>query len=145
MIDLSGVLRKFLVTKPAMADLSSFANSRALFTRRPAPEGAVYPMAFISPLLDVDTSQSEISAEVPDLRYMLSVYGLNETSEQYRKVEEIAFASVALLNRMDPSLMEMPDGAQLVRVRALGPVIAPVDDDKLVGRAVNLRLLVKQG
>lgn len=145
MISLQQTIRNFALQIPEMGELGNYLDTKSLFTRRPAPVGAEYPMAFISPIVGTNAEGDFLSEVVRPVLHTVNVYGWNDTPENYRTVESIAFGITGAFNRPERHLFTPPEGWEIVDVSSWGPLPAPTDDDKLVGRSVTLRFVVKQG
>lgn len=137
------LLNALLANASIVEDLPAFNNTVPIFTRRPPPVGAPYPMILIS---------SDIAKQnkdgYDDLRPLITrdvaVYGLNNqggdsSSDHYRLVEDLALRVFALFHR-DHMVLVPPDGWVLVDIESIGPIPAPADDDMYVGRIVTLHV-----
>jgi len=112
-----------------------------VFTSRPVPADAPYPMIVISP----DLSRTDMGG-LRDERYIsmrdVTVYGqtqpLSQGVSQYRLVETIAFLLFDLFHRNQKAIV-VPSW-KVVQIWGSGPSPAPTDDDMTVGRIVSLRI-----
>jgi hypothetical protein len=117
------------------ANLPSYLGSLTVFTRRPVPPDAPYPMIVVDPdKADVDIgglnfNQLRILADI-------NVYGDNSTSANYRLTEQLGYAAFDLFHRNRFSVQVQ--GWQTARVWCNGPVQIPSDDDMRVGRLISL-------
>lgn len=141
--DMAPGLRAAIVGRSEISSLlPAYKGSFPVFTRRPVPDGAPYPLVMINP----DASQQDQDG-VSDTRIQvtrdIAVYGRNDTASHYVDVETIAYAiREAFHNQRDSFTVE---GWHIANVRAIGPRPAPVDDEQTVGRVVSLTaLLVRQ-
>ena len=117
--------------------LPAYQGSSPVFTRRPVPVGAPFPMVVISSnisLIDEDGIDDRRSIITRDV----ITYGRNDTPESYRLVEEIAYMLRNAFHRNRQSLSVVDDDWSVVDVRASGPHPAPTDDEQTVGRLVGL-------
>lgn len=140
--DLSAPIRAALLADAAItALLPAYLGSRTVFTRRPAPPDAPYPMILVSP--DISVSDAD---GVSDLRPVaerdISVYGENDTAAKYRDVETLARAVRALFHRQRRAISV--NGWSVSQIVARGPRPAPVDDTQTVGRVVTLTISLAQ-
>lgn len=142
--DLAAPIRAALVGETDITDLlPAYLGSYPVFTRRPVPDDAPYPMIVVSPDIgDTVTQQAGGSSGdgVRDFRPALErdvvVYGKNEPAQNYRDVETIARAVRALFHRARTSISV--SGWAVVQVTATAPRAAPTDDEQTVGRVVTL-------
>jgi hypothetical protein len=108
-----------------------------VFTRRPVPVGAPFPMVVISS--DITVTEED---GIDDMRSIITrdviTYGRNDTPESYRLVEEIAYALREAFHRNRQSLDLILQEWSVTDVRVTGPRPAPTDDEQTVGRLVGL-------
>lgn len=142
--DLAAPIRAALVGASGITSLlSAYAGSFPIFTRRPAPADAPYPMIMVSPDISV-TDRDGVNDLQPVVQRDVAVYGQNDTAAHYRDVETIAYAVRTLFHRKWRALTV--SGWGVVSIVARGPIPAPTDDEKTVGRLVTLEIaLAKQG
>ena len=144
MINLAVSIRSFLLTDSALTSLlPNFKGSPAIFTRRPLPDDAPPFVCIVSPLISGFDSDY-LRRFQRELTYDVSFYGPNATAADYRKVEDASFICVQKMHRLNTRNFSMPQGWQLVRAKAYGPIAAAVDDDKTVGRLVSVNFFVAQ-
>jgi hypothetical protein len=139
-IDLAVSMRAAIVADPAItADLTAWKGTFPVFTRRPIPPDAPYPVIVVSP--DVAVSDEDM-LDTPMVMIVrdIAVYGRNAEPDDYRTVEALAYRVRDLFHRERFSLA--PAGWRVVDVRASGPVPAPTDDADVVGRVVTLTVRV---
>ena len=141
--DLAAPIRSALLGEPAITnELAAYSGSYPVFTRRPAPADAPYPMILVSPDITV-TDEDGVNDLRPVIERDVAVYGRNDTSEHYRAVETIARAIRTLFHRQWRALTV--SGWGVVSITAAGPIPAPTDDEQTVGRLVILTIrLAKQ-
>ena len=134
-MDLSEPLRTAIVDDATIAALLPiYAGSKTVFTRRPVPDNAAFPIVVISPDIAI-TDQDGIDDNRPVIIRDVAVYGRNDAAS-YRAVEAIAYEIRDLFHRRRQSLTVL--GWDVVDVVALGPRPAPTDDEQTVGRVVEL-------
>lgn len=139
--DLADPIRNALIGNgPIAAALAIYSGSPAIFTRRPVPSGATYPMIVCAG--DVTRSdQDMISDPMPVIIRDISIFGQNGTtgaSNQYRAVEALGLMVRDLFHRQRQSL-SVP-GWSVLDVICNGPVVGPTDDDTTVHRLVTLTI-----
>lgn len=142
MIDLLPIIREFIISDIDLtANLSSYKNSKSVFTRRPIPEDIEYPIILINP--PVTQSETDfLNIFRREVVYDIIVYGKNDTSENYRKVEETAFLLANKFARLNKNSFNMPSGSMLVQAIGIGPLIAPTDDENMTARAVSVTFTI---
>lgn len=134
--DIAPALRTaILATSGITTKLATYGGAPAVFTRRPVPDEATYPFIIVSP--DVIVSDDDmLSQAITVVTRDIAVYGQNDTPAHYRDVEAVGYAIRALFHRARRSITV--SGWRIIDVRCMGPMTAPVDDDKTVGRLVSL-------
>lgn len=138
--DLAGPIRAAILNNTAIvALLPVYLGSRTVFTRRPAPPDAPYPLIMVSGNI-AKVDQDGIADSRPLITRDLAVYGTNETAAHYRTVEEIADILFAMFDKVHNAIDVETDGWNLVGIYCTGPIVAPVDDDLHVGRIVSLQI-----
>jgi hypothetical protein len=135
-LDLAGPIRTaILASDPVVSALVAWEGEPAVFTRRPVPADATYPLIVVSP--DISTgNQDMLKARISTPRRDISVYGAQP--DDYRTVEAIAYALRDLFHRNRFAIAI--DGVHVLDIVANGPVSGPTDDPKLVCRLVPLIL-----
>ena len=135
-MNLAAPIREAIVADSGVvAEVASYKGSYAVFTRRPVPDDANYPMIVISP--DVSsTNEDGVNDERPILVRDVVVYGRNDNALSYRTVETIAYAVRDLFHRQRKAITV--DDWSVVDVRTSGPRQAPVDDEQTFGLLVEL-------
>lgn len=137
------ILNKILATSGITGLLTAFptAGKFPVWTRRPAPDGSPKRAVFISP--DVTTGDDDgVDFFSPIITRDLSVYDLNDKTENYRAVELIAYRLHSLFNAERLSIV-VPSW-HVVQINCVGPRPAPVDDDRDVGRVVSMTIQLAQ-
>lgn len=136
MIDLQPAIRALILNDVEILSLiPDYKGSKAIFTRRPTPEDAPYPLIVVSPLV-ADNQLDYLRCNRSILTYDIAVYGSNDTPENYRNVETIARRIHTIFHRMPNYALNMPVGSSLTKTTAIGPLTAPVDNTETVGRVV---------
>lgn len=120
-----------------VALLPDYLGAKTVFTRRPIPTDAPYPMILVSPDIAVG-DQDGINDLRPIPMRDISVFGQNDTPQKYRDVEAIALLVRSMFHRQRTSLSVT--GWHVIQVRARGPFIGPVDDDQTIARIVSLTI-----
>ncbi len=140
-LDLAPALREAIIGNIAItALLSTWEGEPAVFTRRPTPADAIYPLIQISPDISV-VDRDMLVEQIPVIRRDIAVYGDQGPVPdvgQYRIVEQIAYLLRKQFHRKRLSISA--SGYNVIDIVAHGPMTAPVDDEKLVGRAVLLTI-----
>jgi hypothetical protein len=133
-LNLSEPIREAVLGDPDITSyLGTYAGEPSVHTRRPVPSEATYPAVVISPdvsLTDFDALNGSRPIAVRDV----AVYGQQPGS--YRRVEELGYTIRELFHRRKENVVV--DGYHVVDLVASGPIVAPTDDEKLVGRVVTL-------
>lgn len=141
-LDLSEPIREAVLGNPAVAGLLSvYVGSPAVFTRRPVPSAAEYPLVAISPDVSI-VDEDFLNTLHPVVIRDVTVYGLQDGAEAYRTVEQVGYELRGMFHRKKFSIV--PDGYSVIDIVAIGPIPAPVDDDKLVARVVSLTIRLQQ-
>lgn len=136
MIDLQPAIRSYILNDQIIASLlPAFEGSKPIFTRRPVPENAPYPMIVISPLVS-DNQLDYLQCKRSVITHDIAVYGSNDSSANYRNVETIARRIKTIFHRMPNYSLNMPVGSNLIKTNATAPIPAPIDDETKVGRVV---------
>ena len=123
------------------AMLAQWKGEPAVFTRRPVPDDAIYPVAVISRATSIDDFDG-LTVRRPIATHQIAFYGNKgapgSTEDHTRDVESMGFAAREHFHRNRFSLT--PSGYSVVDVQVRGPVDAPVDDDMKVGTAITLQI-----
>ena len=110
-----------------------------IFTRRPVPAGAAFPMIIINPN-DAVGNFDALNTMHPIVVRSLGIYG--QQDNDFRIVDQLGYKIREIFHRQRFSLAV--DGFNTVEVVAAGPMTAPVDDDQTVGRIVTLTVKLQQ-
>lgn len=140
MINLAKSIQDFLLADTNVTSkISVYLNSFAIFTRRPVPEDAKYPMIVVSPLV-ADTDLDFLRCKRRILSYDIAIYHNNDASANYRLVEELGFYIARKFDKLPRHAMTLPTGVSLVKSLARGPIVGPQDDLVKVSRVIPLEL-----
>lgn len=144
MIDLSSAIRTAILNDPLSADISTYSDSKAIFTRRPAPTGATYPMVFIGPQIGAGQSDYVNGKLRRTIIYDILTYGQNDDATKYRIVEKIAFAIGLKFARPSSFVITVPAGFSIVGISGTTPSPAPTDDLNIVGRMISITITLQE-
>lgn len=134
---LPAALRTAIIeNEPIVALLGRWKREPSVHTRRPAPEGADYPMVIIPPENAAASDQDGLRSKRPVLQRDVLVYGDNLGST--REVDEAADLIFALLHRQKWALSI--EGFRVIDIVARRPSAAPTSDEKKVGRVIPLTI-----
>ena len=140
MLDITAAVRQAIIDDTVIADLlASYRNSPAVFTRRPVPEDAPYPLA----VSDHDVSIRDrdwLDTQKPVITRNIYFYG--EQRGHYRDVQTMALRARELFHR-NPSALCI-DGYHTIEITVTGPFDAPVADDQNTGRAISLTVQLQE-
>lgn len=115
--------------------LAQWQGEPAVFTRRPVPSDAPYPMIVINPDISIG-NQDSLKTRRPVVRRDLLIYGLQP--DDYRAVEDMGYLLRDQFHRQPRSVV-IP-GFGVIDIVATGPMAAPVDSEIEVARVVGLQL-----
>jgi hypothetical protein len=135
-VDITVPIRNALLARAAITTrLPNYLDSKTVFTRRPVPADAPFPMIIVSPDITLGDTDG-IADERPIIERDISIYGKNDTVARYNVVEELGY-EVRNMFRRNWKAITVP-GWKVVQIFAAGPIMAPVDDEQTVGRLVSL-------
>lgn len=135
-LDLAGPLRAALVgSTPITSQLPAYLNGFPVFTRRPSPADAPYPLIMVSSDVTL-TDQDGVNDQRPVIERDIAIYGRNNDAAAFRVVEVLAYQVRSLFHRQRQAITV--SGWHVVAITATGPRPAPTDDDQTVGRVVSL-------
>jgi len=141
MINLQPAIRQFILNDVTISSLlPNYNGSKTVFTRRPVPEDATYPMIVVSPPVS-DIPNDFVSCggrRTPT--FDIAVYSTNDDAANYRKVEQIAYRLATIFHRIPRYALTMPTDSNLIQTTVLGPFPAPTDDTVKVARVVSLNI-----
>ena len=133
--DLAVPLRNALINAVAIQALvASYQGSYAVFTRRPTPDN-VYPQIVVSGEITFGNEDGN-NYFAPMMTRDVTAWGLNDVATNFRNVEVLGRAIRDLFQRQRSSIV-VPSW-NVTDIQCRGPVRAPSDDDKLVGRLVSV-------
>lgn len=118
--------------------LGRFKKKPSIHTRRPAPEGAEYPMILIAEDAAIG-NQDSLTGKRPIIVRDVGIYGQQDA--HFREVETLGYLVRAMFHRNRFSIA--PEGYRVIDIVASGPIRAPVSDDKLCGKIVTLTIRVQ--
>lgn len=145
-LDLGPAVREAILGLSAIAgQLSTYNGEPAVFTRRPVPDEATYPLIIIDQTNVRD--EDGLNSDRPVVEIDVKIYGdkaePGSEDDDTRIVEQMGTRTRLLFHRERWSLDV--GGFHVIDVTALGPAPAPVDDDKTVGRSVSLTVKLRRG
>lgn len=133
-LDLGDPLRDAIIANAAITSLLGvWTGEPAVFTRRPVPASAPYPLILISPDISIGDVDG-LTTRLPVPRRDITVFG--HQPAQYRVVESIGYLLRAQFHRVRASI-QVP-GYSVVDITVNGPRVAPSDDQKILARACLL-------
>lgn len=134
--DLADPIRNALIGNTAItAALAAYQGEPTVFTHRPAPSKAPYPMIICAG--DVTRADEDLIVDpIPVIIRDISIFGQNDNAAHYRAVEALGLAVRDLFHRQRLSL-SVP-GWSVLDVVCNGPIVGPTDDDTTVHRLVTL-------
>ena len=142
MIDLQPAIRSVILNDVnIIGSFPAYQGSKPIFTRRPVPTDAPYPMIMISQPI-ANPQNDFVDCDRRTFTYDIAVYGLNDNSTNYRFVETTANKIAKKFHRLKPYEISLPVGSSLIQSSTIGPLSAVVDDQNKVGRVVILNLEV---
>lgn len=137
---ISKAIRASLLSVPQIADkLATYKDAPGIFTRRPVPSDAEYPMIVAASFNAGATNEDGLISRRPVIVRDVLFYG--RQPDDYRVIDEIALIAAKHFHRKRFSLSI--DGYQVIDIVADDPRVAPVDNDKQVGRLVQLQLRLR--
>lgn len=140
--DLSAPIFAALTGNTAIAAmLPTYVGAKTVFTARPAPADATYPM-IISAGDVTRTDQDFVNNPLPVVIRDISIFGQNDTPAHSRAVESLALMVRDLFHRQRQSLSV--SGWNVLDIVCHGPIVGPTDDDTTVHRIVTLTVRLSQ-
>lgn len=138
-LDVTSALRTAILADPVLSGLlGETSGEPSVFTRRPAPDGAQYPMVMIAQVGVEDADF--VNTSLPVVTVDVAVYGLQR--EEYRVAVEIGYTLRRKFHRKRAALAV--SGCRVIQIRARGPFVAPTDDEKTTGRVVSLTIQLQE-
>ena len=125
--DLAVPIRDALVASGSItALLATYASEPAVFTRRPLPGNASYPLILVSPDVSISNEEDGIFDFRPLVIRDVIVYASNEVPDSYRKADQVAYLVRNLFHRQR-AVIVVPDW-HVVDIQATGPAPTSQDD-----------------
>lgn len=116
--------------------LGTWNTNTSVFTKRPVPERASYPMIIINPPFSITNPEDALVERRPLISLDIAVYG--EQEKHYRDVDAVAFLIRNQFHRIRTALTV--SGYVVYEIVTTGPIPAPADDEEHIGRAVTLNI-----
>lgn len=139
-LDLSAAFYSALSSDPSITTpLGAYLSGKSIFTRRPVPESALYPMIVVSPDITVTNEDALVSRRPMVVRDVIA-YG--EQDSDYRIVENLGYLIRDKFHRQKDSLTVT--NYQIIDIVASGPFVAPTDDDQHLARGVSLTIRLQR-
>jgi len=139
-LDLSAPFYSALISDSAItALLAEFLTQPAVFTRRPIPENAQYPLIVVTPNVSI-ANEDFLVTEFPVVVSDVIAYG--EQPSDYRTIDALGYLVRTKFHRERESLSV--SGFHVVDIVASGPQPAPTDDERHVGRVVSLTIRLQK-
>ncbi|WP_427023038.1 tail completion protein gp17 [Aureimonas ureilytica] len=114
------------------ASLGTWEGNPSIFTFRPVPDGAEYPIALAAEVVS-DVNADAVTARGRQIVRDIAIYGKAES--QFDAVEAAAERVRALFHRQPLEV----DGFRVIVVTASGPMSGPAEPDE-IGRIVTLTI-----
>lgn len=135
-LNLAAPFRTAIIGNTAIApSLGIYENEPAVFTRRPVPDGAPYPMIVVNPDASIGDMDG-LKVRLPIVTRDIIVYGLQP--DDYRVVEDIGYALRDQFHRQKWALV-VP-GFSVIDIVITGPYPAPTDNENEVARMISARV-----
>jgi hypothetical protein len=138
--DIAPDIRSAILTEPDITNfLSQWQGAPAVFTRRPVPADATFPMIVISPDIahgDFDGLRARRDVITKDVIIYGRVGAPGSPEDHTRRVEGVALLLREVFHRQPRSLGN--PSYHVVSINVTGPLIAPTDSDSFVARVVTL-------
>lgn len=135
-LDIITPLRAAIIAEAAITSkLGKFSGDPSVHNRRPAPEGAEFPMVMIGPIV-TRSNEDGINSFRPVIVIDIGIYG--DAARDYWNVEAVAEAIYGLFHRQRNAISVT--NYSVVDIVAQGPSPAPVDDLSRIGRRVTLTI-----
>lgn len=137
MVDVLPAVYAAITANSSITDLLGTLNTNTcVFTKRPVPENAAYPMIIVNPPFAITNPEDALVEKRPQISLDVAVYG--EQERHYRDVDTIAFLIRTQFHRVRTALSV--SGYIVYEIVATGPIPAPADDEEHIGRAVTLNI-----
>jgi hypothetical protein len=140
MTDLKPAIRAAILAQPDITNyLSQWNNEPAVFTRRPVPTDAQFPMIVVSPNIaygNEDALNKERGVITLDIIAYGRVAAPGTPEDHTRGVEAIGELLREVFHRQRWSLGNTP--YHVISINVTGPFVAPTDSESVVARATTL-------
>lgn len=130
-----------LANSTLTSQLPTYAGSRTIFTRRPVPNAASYPMIVISKDINI-IDEDGVFDWRPVITRDIAVYHTNENDANYALAASLAFTIRGMFHRQRNAITVT--GWGVTDIRATGPIDVRIDQDNLTGSVVQLAVRVAQ-
>jgi len=138
--DIGPALRTALLANQTIVNiLPVYLDVPTIFTRRPVPAQAPYPMIVVSDDI-TKTDRDGVHDQRPYITKDVVVYGHNDTADHNREVMDLAAIVFDTFHRKRNAIY-VDDGEDwsVTSLTCTGPVSAPTADDEVfVGRLVSV-------
>lgn len=145
-LDLAIPLRDAIMASAALTGpLGTYENEPAVFTRRPVPKAAQYPLIWIGPNAaggDENFLNTRNPMVMRDVGVSGEVGAPGHPDDQYRTVESLAFALWDYFDDRKDRLT-VP-GFNVLRISARPPIVGPSDDERHLTRVVMLSVRLSE-
>lgn len=139
LLEVLGPVRTAVLSNPNVTDLlTTWNGSKAVFTRRPVPDDAQFPLIIVGPMMLRDGTLDGINDHRPIVTLDVTVYG--NQPNQYRDVDLMAEHLFSMFHRQRN--IALTDYAT-IDIIAAGPYTAPADDERSIARRVRLNLRLR--
>lgn len=139
LLEVLGPIRTAILSNSAIVPLlAAWNGSAAVFTRRPVPDDATFPLIIVGPLVTRDGTLDGIADHRPSVVLDVSVYGGQPT--HYREVDLIAEHLFSMFHQQKNVTV---NGYSTTQILAAGPYPAPTDDEQSIARRVRLNLRLR--
>lgn len=143
-MNLAAPLREALLGMPDITDrLGTYVAEPSIFTRRPVPSGATYPAIVIPPDVFIG-DEDGLTSSRPVISRDIAVYAQltrqmdDQQIDGYREVETLGYALRDAFHRRKDVLVV--EGFHVIDIVAIGPIVAPASDERMIGRVVSLTI-----
>jgi hypothetical protein len=138
LLEVLGPFRTAILANPTVTEqLATWNGSKAVFTKRPVPDDAKFPLIVVGPMVERNGLADGINDHRPIVTLDVTAYGAQP--EHYRAVDLIAEHLFSMFHQQRNVVV---DGYATNQILASGPFPAPGDDESSMARRVrfNLRL-----
>lgn len=145
MTDIAPDIRSAILAEPDITNyLAPWQSVPGVFTRRPVPEDAPFPMIVVSPEIaygDEDALRKFRSVITRDVIVYGRVAAPGTVDDHTRRVEAVGYLLRELFHRQPRSLGN--PAYHVISINATGPRVAPTDSDSIVARVVTLTVRIE--